>query len=882
MNRSFHALLAACCVATSLLAQEPAPTPDTPPTPQAGGAAPQRPGFTPPSQDPQPYDKVITKDAKTKKGVFTVHQVKDKYYYEIPKSELGKEFLLNTQIAKTTLGVGYGGQQLSSRVVYWELNGNKVNLRSVSYEVVADPNTPIAEAVKAANHNPILMNFPVAAFGPDKNSAVIDVTRLFTTDVYELSARQRLNATTMDTSRSYIDRVSPYPENIEAEATHTYTKSATLPGAQTAPVNPFVGAGMRPGSATVVLHYSMVKLPEHPMMPRLEDDRVGYFSVTQMDYSRDEQRAPRRRYIARWRLEKKDPNAAVSEPVKPIVYYIDSATPTKWIPWMKRGIEDWRKAFEAAGFKNAIIAKVAPTAQQDPEFSPEDVRNSVVRWLPSTVENASGPHISDPRTGEILNADIQFYHNVMNLQRDWYFLQVGPLDPRAQKLPLPDDLMGRLLEFVLAHEVGHTLGFPHNMKGSSMYAQEKIRDAEWLKKMGHTPSIMDYSRFNYVAQPEDKIPVEALVPDIGPYDIWATVWGYKPIPGAKSPDDERSALDQLAREQDKTPWYRFSTSRSAGSDPGELTEAVGDADAIKSTALGIKNLQRVAKMLLPATTGKQGEPYEDLSELYGRMLGQWTLELNHVAAIVGGFNSQEKYVGQEGVLYSPVLKQRQMEAVRFLNDNAFATPTWAVDREILRRIEPVGVLSRVRNAQNSVLTNLLNSARFARLVEQEAIDGASAYGPTEFLADVRKGVWRELDSPQIKIDAYRRNLQRAYLDLVNSKINGAAQATPANLPAGFPTGFFASSGDEKSFYRGELKSLNAAIGAALPKATDREAKAHLEATRDQIAKILDPKFAPPTGSGAGQIRIFGEQMDPFLMPPDLLGTCWPDYTIRPE
>jgi hypothetical protein len=878
MNRTIQASLLALCVAAFLSAQEPPPA-DTPQTPPAGG--PQRPGAAAPSQDPQPYDKVITKEAKTKKGVFTVHQIKDKYYFEIPKDELGKQFLLVSQIAKTTIGVGYGGQELGSRVVYWEASGNKVHLRDVNYSVVADPKTPISQAVSAANNSSIIMTFPVAAFAADKVSPVIEVTRLYSTDVFELSARQRLNATTMDATRSAIDRISPYPENIEVEATHTYTKSVTPPGATATPVNPFIGSGMRPGSATVVLHHSMVKLPDHPMMARVYDDRVGYFGVSQMDYGRDEQRAPRRRYISRWRLEKKDPNAAVSEPVKPIVYWIDSATPAKWVPWMKKGIEDWQVAFEAAGFKNAIIAKVAPSPEQDPDFSPEDIRHSVVRWLPSTVENASGPHISDPRTGEILNADIQFYHNVMNLQRDWYFLQVGPLDPRAQKLPLPDDLMGRLLEFVLAHEVGHTLGFQHNMKASSMYPQEKVRDAEWVKKMGHAPSIMDYSRFNYVAQPEDNIPVANLVPGIGPYDIWATVWGYKPIPGAKSSDDEKPTLNQWAREQDKTPWFRFSTSGSGGSDPGELTEAVGDADAMKSTAMGIKNLHRVAKMLMTATTAKDGEPYEDLAELYGRMLGQWVLELNHVAAIVGGFNSQEKYTGQEGVVFTPVPKARQADAVKFLSENAFATPTWAIDRDILRRIEPIGVLSRVRNAQNSVLNNLLNSARFARLVEQEAIDGSSAYNPADFLTDVRKGVWKELDSAQVKIDAYRRNLQRAYLDQVNNKLNGPAQTLPAGFPAGFASQF-ASSGDEKPLYRGELKSLNAAIGAALAKATDRETKAHLEGARDQIAKILDPKFAAASGAAAGVIRIgFAGELDPFLTPADQLGTCWPDYIILP-
>lgn len=870
------ALLFAMGATALLLAQEP-PTPpsETPQTPPAAGA--QRPGAAPPSQDPQPYDKVITKDAKTKKGIFTVHVIKDKYYYEIPKTELNKEFLWVSQIARTTNGVGYGGQALGNRVVRWERNGNKVNLRDINYSVVADPKQPISRAVRAANNDAILMTFNVAAFGPKEETLVVEVTRLFTSDVFEFSARQRLNASTFDSSRSYVERVSPYPENIEVETSHTYTRSATPPGAPQQPVNPFVGAGMRPGSATVVLHYSMVKLPEKPMMPRLDDERVGYFSLTQTDYGVDEQRAPRRTYITRWRLEKKDPNAALSEPVKPIVYWIDSATPTKYVPYMKAGIESWQKAFEAAGFKNAILAKMAPTPEQDPDFSAEDARYSVIRWLPSTIENASGPHIHDPRTGEILDSDIQFYHNVMNLARSWYFVQAGPLDSRARKLPLPDDLMGKLVEYVCAHEVGHTLGFQHNMKASSTYPPDKLRDPAWIRQMGHTPSIMDYSRYNYVAQPEDKIDPADLIPGIGPYDKWATHWGYAPIPNAKTPDEEKPTLDKWAREQDKTPWYRFSTSGSAGSDPGELTEAVGDADAVKSTALGLKNLQRVAKMLMPATASKEGEPYDDLAEMYGRLLGQWVLEMNHVSAIVGGFDTREKYVGQDGVLYVPVPKARQVSAVKFLNDNAFATPTWAIDREILRRIEAVGVLSRVRNAQNRILSSLLDSSRFARLVEQEAVDGATAYTPSEFLADVRKGVWKELDAPQVKVDAYRRNLQRAYLDIVNSKLNGTVPTVPANLPAAF-AGMFLTSGDERPFYRAELRALNASVMAAAAKAADVSSRAHLEGVRDQIAKILDPKFAPPSQGSSTQIRVMGADADPFSAVPD---NCWPDYIIRP-
>jgi hypothetical protein len=840
MMRSVLIAFVICVIVLGMtsLAQEPA-TPQEPAAQQGrGGRGAAATG------EPRPYNQVVTADAKSDTGIFTVHRIKDRVLYEIPAKELEKEFLWVTQIAKTTLGAGYGGQALGNRVVKWSRINNKILLRGISYDVVASAGDPIAQAVDASNVDTIIMSFDIDAIAPNGN-LVIDVTRLFTTDVPEFSARQRLGARGLDTSRTFLDRAVSFPENIEVEATHTYTANAGGVGGGGGAPDPTPapggggGAGMRGGSATVVLHYSMVKLPEKPMMPRLFDDRVGYFNVRMLDYSQDEHRSPERRFITRWRLEKKDPNAALSEPVKPIVYWIDSATPVKWRPYIKKAIESWQPAFEEAGFKNAIIAKQAPTPEEDPEFSAEDARYSVIRWLPSTTENASGPNIHDPRTGEILDSDIQMHHNVMNLVRDWYFIQVGPLDPRAKTLPLPDDLMGDLVTYVVAHEVGHTLGFQHNMKSSSTYPAEKIRDKDWVMKMGHTPSIMDYSRFNYVAQPEDNIPAKNLIPVIGPYDKWATMWGYKPIPNAKTSDDEKTTLNSWVRAQDTTPWLRFSTEGSAGTDPGEETEAVGDANAVWATGLGLKNLNRVGDMLLSATSTKEGEPYKDLEELHGRLLGQWTTEMNHVANIVGGFDSQTKHIGQEGVVFNIIPKERQIEAVKFLNDNAFKAPKFALDKEVLRRIEPTGALNRVRTNQTRVLNTLLQPARLQRMIEQEALDGPLAYRPIDFLADLRKGLWSELDAAQVNIDPYRRNLQRSYLDTLNDRLNGTTPVTD----------------DQRAYYRGELNSLKTAITAAIPKSANRQTRLHLEDSRDDIAKILDPKFvrpAAPAGARGGR------------------------------
>jgi hypothetical protein len=868
-----------------IFAQDPAPNPQEPEAPAA-------PATAPPAQAPaapggggrggrggqRTYQQLIT-EAKTDDGLFKVHRVGDNVYFEIPKAELGKDQLWVTQIKRTTLGAGYGGQSVADRVVRWEQNANRVFLKVINYDIVADAGSPMAQAVNDSNQPAIIRAFPVLVSSPG-GDPVIDVTALFLGEVTEFSPRTNLGARGMDTTRSYLEKVISFPQNINAQITQTYTAGAGTDPAGGAGRG---RAGMRGSSGTIVLFHSLVKLPEKPMMARLYDSRVGYFTTSTFDYGRDEPKAVERDFITRFRLEKKNPDAAVSDPVKPIVFYVDPATPTKLVPFIKKGIEDWKPAFEAAGFSNAILAKDAPTRQEDPDWDAEDVRYSVIRWLPSTTENAQGPHIADPRSGEILEGDILMYHNVQNLAAMWYMSQVGALDPRAQKLPLPDDLMGRLVQFVVSHEVGHTLGLRHNMRASSLYTIEQIRDKNWVKENSHTPSIMDYARFNYVAQPEDGIPVEDLVPKIGPYDKWAMMWGYKPIPDAKTADAEKATLNAWAREQETKPYLRFMTSTEGEAatfpfDPGQQREAVGDSDPTRATELGFKNLSKFADMLVSvATTNRPGESYDDLSELYSRVVGQWRTELGHVTSVVGGTDSRELYVGQPGTRFAPVPKARQVAAVKFLLDNGFKVPLFLTKPDLLRRIEPNGIVGRIRTAQNSLMNALLQNARLDRMSEQVLVDG-NAYSPLELLTDLRTGIWAELATPAKPIDLYRRNTQRVYLDTIDTRLNEGAEPSE----------------EVRALLRGELRVLDQRIAAALPAVVDVATRRHLQDAREVINAALDPRaMRSRTGGVAGAAggrgigaasqttlvtsTAYDYENDPFLTAP--FG-CWNDLAIR--
>ena len=830
--------------------QSPSPTPANPSVTVSPSGPIVAPVPSAAKPGPKPYKDLITDKAITKKGLFIVHKIEEKYYFEIADSLLGREILAVVRFAKVPAGAGYGGEMANQQTISFEKGpSNTLLLRTITLVNSAAPDQDIYKAVTNSNLNAIAASFPIAAFGKDSTSTIIDVTDFFKGDNQAVSLnpvfKRVYNLSGLAQDRSYISTIGTYPINTEIRTVKTFSTSpmqggSSMPGMPSASIP----AANDAGAVTMEINTSLLLLPSTPMARRMADRRVGFFTTNLVRYSDAQQEVENIKYAVRWRLEPKDGEwdkwmrGELVEPKKPIIYYIDPATPKQWRKYLILGINDWSVAFEKAGYKNAIIGKEWP--ENDSTMSMEDARYSVVRYFASNIENAYGPNVHDPRSGEILESHIGWYHNVMKLVHDWYLLQTAAVDPGARKMKFDDELMGDLIRFVSSHEVGHTLGLRHNMGNSSQTPVEKLRDKVWVEANGHTGSIMDYARFNYVAQPEDHISRKGLYPRIGDYDKWALRWGYGYIPGTKEEEIKINSSKMVTAALKENPRHWFGTYESGNrADPRSQAEDLSD-NAVKASEYGIMNLKRVIKGL-PEWTKEDADQYENLSNMYGELVGQFRRYMFHVLNNVGGVYETFKTVEQNEAVYEITPKARQKEAVAFLNKQIFETPNWLIDHNIWNKINNPVSNDLISSVQESVMNSLVSGDRLGRLqLSVDRFGADKAYHAMDMLNDVQRGIFSELKGNRT-IESYRRLLQKAYVDRLIGIINPTLPMTMTISFGGSSTMLDIKKSDVPAIVRAQLVALRSQINTAASSYGDKLSKIHLLDLSEKIKQGLDPK-----------------------------------------
>jgi len=798
-----------------------------------------------------PLKAIITKDTEIKKGLFNIYKTGDKYYFEIPDSLLHRELLLTSFLVKVPSGSPkYGGEQMDQKMILFDKGiGNKINLRIVTVGTKVEPTNIIAKSVENSNVDVIATVFDLKSRGKEDKSSFIDVTdflqkeNLFTKLGEEVVKRLGLGAIAAD--RSYLKSISAYPINLEMKSVRTYTAT---PAAKPSPIAPVIEAARIGGAITLEVSTSIMLMPKTPMVPRAFDLRVGYFAGGYSALADDQQNSDYKTFIVRYRLEPKDEDkekykkGILVEPKQQIVYYIDPATPKQWRPYLIQGINDWNVAFEAAGFKNAIIGKEWP--ENDTTMSLEDARYKVLRYFPSEVPNAYGPNIHDPRSGEILQGYIGWYHNVMSLVHDWYMLQAGPNDKRARSMKFSDELMGELIRFVSSHEVGHTLGLRHNMGSSSLTPVEKLRDKAWVEKNGHSNSIMDYARFNYVAQPEDNIGDRGIMPRINDYDKWAIKWGYT-YTGEKDIDSDRKITTKWVTDSLNANPRLWFGGEGMNHDARCQTEDVGD-NSMEASTYGIKNLKFVLKHL-PEWTNEEGDTYKNLTQMYVQLINQYNRYVGHVVKNVGSVYETFKNPDQAGDVYESAPVEKQKEAVAFLNKEVFETPTWLLDNEILNKIGNPIRNSSVKIIQDRQLNAIFSDRVFNTMyIMQERFGTANTYSVQALLTDMKTGIWSELQSHN-SMDHFRRDLQKSY---VNALLRTMKEAETGGNALGLLFGGsqaaemtpVTTNSDLGAIVSIHLEDLRKDILGSIEATTDKDSKEHLKYVADYIQRSLKKRF----------------------------------------
>ncbi len=797
---------------------------------------------------------ILTDDTLSQNGLFTVHQVGSKYYFEIQDSLLNREILVVTRFIKTPSGArNYGGEKISENTILFEKGpADQLFLRIATLVSAADEEDAISKAVNNSNITPILEAFDIEAFDKKKNTYLIQVTDFLNSEnpllALSSSKKDAYRLLGLEKDKSYINEINSYQQNTEIKTVKTYKAKSSKDK-----LRKELPAAVLAGVVTLEINNSFILLPKEPMKKRYFDSRVGYFASSYIEYGDNQQQVSKNAYIHRWRLEpnKEDVDkwkrGELVEPKKPIVYYIDPATPKKWRPYLIQGINDWQVAFEQAGFKNAIIGKEWP--ENDASMSLEDSRFSVLRYFASPSKNAYGPNIVDPRSGEILESHIGWYHNLMNLLHSWYMVQAGAVDQRAQQMQFDTALMGDLIRFVSSHEVGHTLGLRHNMGASSATPVSKLRDADWLEKNGHTSSIMDYARFNYVAQPEDNIPVKNLMPRIGDYDKWAIQWGYTRVSEGLSSKEEKEVLSQMVVDSVNNNPRLWFGGEGRDFDPRSQREDLGD-NAMEASMFGILNLQRITPCIKEWVKDNNSDDYSNLDQLYNDIVEQYSDYIFHVTKNIGGIYVTPKTMGEEGDVYQPVDQLTQKQALVFLNNYIFKEPKWLMRNDILNAVRSPRSKEAVTKTMESVMMNLLGGSRLSRMTFiAERYDTENPYLPHDYIDDLSQLVWGDMNV-FYQTNAYKRKLQKSYVaNMIALYKPDVTEGVVEGLLAELSKGYTANT-DVRSLALDNLISLQAKIKSTLPIITDRLTIAHLNYLQREIEAVVGetesttPLFTP--------------------------------------